>query len=358
MFLSNVYFDCFPHCIDLDNGVVGFSPNKSIPVTVEEVSALQNFLDVFTIKELSLNNWRFSDDAITKLCDLIRLSTSLTSVDSSCCNLSPEQVFTLISAFKFNSCLKTVDISNCGTNLNNLLEIFQLSLTKEVLPVIKCSPHVIDISLGYIRYEHHVTSDDLVSLLNALKSNVPIKRVECRGWKIGCLEGIICLFEILSINKSVIDLDVSTHCVDIANGVFRFSLETFTKISVQELSSLHFLLKSHICKEITFKKCQISDSGIFVLCDIIRTCYSLTSVDFSSCRLPYTSIFELINALQSNSSLKIVNLSHNDIEFNTLLVIFTQFSTHQSPPIFEVLPHSIDFSRGIIRYAKRLKTLI
>ncbi|KAL0239581.1 hypothetical protein GEMRC1_009689 [Eukaryota sp. GEM-RC1] len=352
---SVISFDCFPHCIDLDNGVVGFSPSKSIPVTVEEVSALQNLLGVFNIKELSLNNWRFSNDAITKLCDLIRLSTSLTSIDFSCCNLSPEQVFTLIGAFKSNSCLKTVNISNCGTNLNNLLEIFQLSLTEELLPNIKCSPHVIDISLGYIRYEHQVTSADLVSLLNALKSNVSIKHVDYRGWKIGCLEGIICLFEILSINKSVIDLDVSPHCLDIENGVFRFSPQTFTQISAPELSSLHCLLKSYSFKELTFEKCQISDNVISVLCDVIRTCHSLTSVGLSHCRLSSTTVLEIIEATQSNSSLIMVNLSHNDIGFNTLLAIFKQFSTHQSPLIIELLPHFIDFSRGIVRYAKKVK---
>ncbi|KAL0239875.1 hypothetical protein GEMRC1_009983 [Eukaryota sp. GEM-RC1] len=148
------------------------------------------------------------------------------------------------------------------------------------------------------------------------------------------------------------------NCIDIENGVFRFSAETFTKISAQELSSLHSLLKSYSFKELTLNKCQISDTAILVLCDIIRTYPSLTSVDFSHCRLLYISIHELINSIQSNSFFKIVNLSHNDIEFNTLLDIFKQFSPHQSPPIIEVLPHSIDFCRGIISYAKRLITLI
>ncbi|KAL0239615.1 hypothetical protein GEMRC1_009723 [Eukaryota sp. GEM-RC1] len=138
--------------------------------------------------------------------------------------------------------------------------------------------------------------------------------------------------------------------------VFLFSPETVTQISAQELSSLHSLLQSYSFKELTFKKCQFSDTGISVLCDIIRACHSLTSADFSHCRLSHTNTHDIFNALQSNSDLQMVNLSYNDIDIATLLNIFPQFAPHQSPQTITVYPHSIDFSRGVIHYAKKVKT--
>ncbi|KAL0239771.1 hypothetical protein GEMRC1_009879 [Eukaryota sp. GEM-RC1] len=314
---SVISFDCFPRCIDLDNGIVGFSPSKSIPVTVEEISALQNLLDVFNIKELSLNNWRFSSDAITKLSDLIRLSTSLTSVDFSCCNLSPEQVFTLISAFESNSCLKTVDISNCGTNLNNLLEIFQLISTEELSPKLKCFPHVIDVSLGYIRYEHHVTSDDLVSLLNALKSNVPINRVECLGLISSKFSDLLVLLEILSINTSVIDLDFSPHLLDIENGVFCFSPKKTVTLTSEEIYSLSSFLQRFRMKELSLIKCHFTNTTITNLCDLIVNNDSLISFDFSKIRISVHNISYLLETLSSKTSLRHLNLSYPILEGNS-----------------------------------------
>ncbi|KAL0239351.1 hypothetical protein GEMRC1_009459 [Eukaryota sp. GEM-RC1] len=414
---SVISFDCFPHCIDLDNGIVGFSPNKSIPVSVEEVSSLQNLLAVFNIKELSLKNWRFSNDAITKLSDLIRLSTSLTSVDFNCCNLSPEQVFTLIGAFKSNSCLKTVDISNCGTNLNNLLEIFQLSLTEELLPNIQCSPHVIDISCGCIRYEHHLTSADLVSLLNALKSSVPVKRVDYRGLNNSKFSDLLVILEILSINTSVIDFDVSPHLLDIENGVFSFSPKKTVTLTFEEIFSLSSFLQSFIMKEIHLIKCNFvnttithlcdliennnsltsfdfskirisaqhfsylleslssktsirhlnlsypilegisqstHDTIVTKLCDLIRVNNSLTYVDFSSWKFSPDHLSSLISALKANSSLTTLNVSKIDFNLANLLAIFELVSVGNNLQNLDVSPHLINLSTGVVRYEKEL----
>ncbi|KAL0239390.1 hypothetical protein GEMRC1_009498 [Eukaryota sp. GEM-RC1] len=181
-----------------------------------------------------------------------------------------------------------------------------------------------------------------------------MKRVEFSRLKNLSLGGIITSFEILSINKSVIDVDVFPHFVDIDNGAFRFSPETFTQISAQELSSLHCVCKSYSFRELTFKNCHVSNAGISELCDIIRTCHVLTSIDFSHCRLSYSSSLKFLTTIQSISCLKRVYVSNNHIEFNNLLDIFNQFSTHQSSPTIDFISHSIDFSRGIISYADKI----
>ncbi|KAL0239417.1 hypothetical protein GEMRC1_009525 [Eukaryota sp. GEM-RC1] len=353
--------DVSPHFLDVEDGIFCFSPYSFTQVFVAEVSSIQSFLERFSIKELTLQRSCIDSESIDVLCDLIRANNSLTSVDFSNMRMSEElshfsdDFYCSHSNDDSNANLKNVSICNNSIGLGNLCTIFGLNSTGKFSPNFQISPHDIDVSFGYIDYEHHVTSADLVALLNALKSNVPIKRVESRGFNNLNLGGIIALFEISSIAKSVINLDVSPHCVDINNGVFRFSPETLTKISAQELSSLHCLLKSFSFKELILKKCQISDTEISVLCDIIRTCHSLTSVDFSYCRLSYTSIHDIMITLQSNSSLKTINLSYTDIDFNSILVVYKFIVTSQSPPTIELCPHFIDLSSGVIQYAGEIK---
>ncbi|KAL0239847.1 hypothetical protein GEMRC1_009955 [Eukaryota sp. GEM-RC1] len=81
-------------------------------------------------------------------------------------------------------------------------------------------PHSIDFTLGTIHYDNLIDNDDLVSLLNALQLSVFVTRVECHGWENPSLEDLTLYLEIRSINKSVIDLDVSNDIIDLEKGVF------------------------------------------------------------------------------------------------------------------------------------------
>ncbi|KAL0239628.1 hypothetical protein GEMRC1_009736 [Eukaryota sp. GEM-RC1] len=340
-----------PYFIDTDSGIFSFSPPSCTKLIMNNISALRSL----GVKKLRIHNCSFTDDAFESFCDFIRTTTSLTSLDLSYCYISEAYFLKLIDALQSNPKLNNVNLSNHSIGFRGLLTIFDLVSAGKLTPNIQFSPHSCDFSIGAICYDSHVDTADLCTLLNALKSNVPIKRVEFSRLKNLSLGGIITSFEILSINKSVIDVDVFPHFVDIDNGAFRFSPETFTQISAQELSSLHCVCKSYSFRELTFKNCHISNAGISELCDIIRTCHVLTSVDFSHCRLSYSSSLKFITALQSISCLKKVYVSNIHIEFHNLLDIFKQFSTHQSSPTIEFFPHSIDFSRGIIRYAEKIK---
>ncbi|KAL0239536.1 hypothetical protein GEMRC1_009644 [Eukaryota sp. GEM-RC1] len=375
-----------PNCIDIENGVFRFSAETFTKISAQELSSLHSLLKSYSFKELTLNKCQISDTAILVLCDIIRTYPSLTSVDFSHCRLLYISIHELINSIQSNSFFKIVNLSHNDIEFNTLLDIFKQFSPHQSPPIIEVLPHSIDFCRGIISYAKKVNNTDLRLLLTALKSNVPIKRVECRGLKTVSFEGIVTLFEILSINKSVVDIDVSPHCIDVENGVFRFSPETFTQISVEELSSLYCLLKSCSFTELTLKKLHICDTGISILCDIIKTCHSLTSVDFSTMRLleqlsrcssdfeyshssvdvffdddssvynklTHDNFLQLFNALQSNTNLNNVNVNNLDIGFETLLTVFEQFSTHHSPPTIEVLPHSIDFSRGIISYDNKV----
>ncbi|KAL0239701.1 hypothetical protein GEMRC1_009809 [Eukaryota sp. GEM-RC1] len=386
-----VNVDISPHYIDSESGIFSFSAQVHTTIFAENVSALLSL----EIIDLRINKCTFTDEAFVLLCHLIKTSNSLTYLDLSYCRLSHVN----FNELQYNSKLTNVNLSNISIGLNGLLTVFDLVSTGQLPPNVQVSPNAFDLSFATICYESKVDTADLSALLNAVKSNIPIKCVKCHGLKTVSLEGLITLLEILSIHQSVIDLEVSPHCIDVENGTVCFLRQKFTQISAQELQSLHCLLQSCSLQKLTFKKCQISDVGMSVLCDVIRTCPSLTSVDFTHCRLFHSNILEIINAIQSNPTLKKVDLrlrtcpsltsvdfthcrlfhsnileiinaiqsnptlkkvdqiSHNDIELNTLLAILKQFSTHESPPFIEVLPHSIDFSRGIISYADKIKNI-
>ncbi|KAL0246464.1 hypothetical protein GEMRC1_007676 [Eukaryota sp. GEM-RC1] len=84
--------------------------------------------------------------------------------------------------------------------------------------VIDYSPHLIDFSTGRIDYQNMVSHDDLFSLLKALKSNLPISRVDCPGLRRGGLSMMTSLFEILHMNQSVISVDYFSNLISVSSG--------------------------------------------------------------------------------------------------------------------------------------------
>ncbi|KAL0243309.1 hypothetical protein GEMRC1_005870 [Eukaryota sp. GEM-RC1] len=115
-------------------------------------------------------------------------------------------------------------------------------------------PHFVDFSLAFIRYQNEIENQEIISLLNSLRSNLPLKRVDCLGLKSSRLAGLITLFEILSINNSVIDLDISPSFVGVDNGLFCYSPESFTQLTTDDVVSLRCFLTSFKIQELIFKK--------------------------------------------------------------------------------------------------------
>ncbi|KAL0241378.1 hypothetical protein GEMRC1_006613 [Eukaryota sp. GEM-RC1] len=286
---SLVIIDISPHLIDITNGVFCYSPANSPQIAATQVSSLKCFLECFNIKQLTLRGSCFSSKAIPGLCDLIRVNNTLTSIDFRGCLLSENDFWSIIDALQLNFCLSNVILENDFIGFSELLDVFTkillnqqkqcevdysdlillletlksdvsikrvecrglknesledlfvlfeiLSINKSLV-IIDISPHLIDIEVGSILYDSFVQHSDLISLLETLKSDVSIKRVECRGLENESLEDLLLLFEILSINKSLVIIDISPHLIDITNGVFCYSPANSPQISAAQVSSL------------------------------------------------------------------------------------------------------------------------
>ncbi|KAL0233297.1 hypothetical protein GEMRC1_012042 [Eukaryota sp. GEM-RC1] len=366
---SVISLDVSPHLIDIENGVFCFCPEKSTKITAEELSSLKSFLECFTIKELTLKGCRLSVEAFQDLCYSIKVNTSLTSVDFSYFDLYTSIPFhypeiavhlsELINSLKSYSHLKSINLSHKSIGFNHLMTIFEMISTGNLTPNVRVFPHSIDVSVGLIRYENEIKLEDLFLLLKALNSNIPIIRVECRGLKSPNLKGLIVLIEILFINKSVLDFDVSPHSIDIENGVFCFSPREFTQITTKEISSLKSLLKCYNIKELTLKRCRFSlkqfkffDFSYFELYGQ----RSIDDVNYFLRQSPSVDDFSLlINSLQSHTNLRTINLSHKSFGFDNLLTIYELISTGNLTPNIKVFPHSIDVSLGLIRFVNEIQ---
>ncbi|KAL0229177.1 hypothetical protein GEMRC1_013797 [Eukaryota sp. GEM-RC1] len=276
-------------------------------------------------------------------------------------SLNSDQLRLILQGLEMNSTIKTVSLP--PLDITCLFLIFERILTSCIIPNVQVSPHHFDFSCGLFTYENMIEHDGLTLLLNSLKSNIPIRRVDCHGFKYPNLEGLITLFEILSITNSVINLDISPHIIDVDNGLFGFSPEHSTVITTEEVASLKCLIECFGIKAVTLTGCHFTDDTITALSGLISLSTSLTSVDFSHCQLNlnldyyctsnhlFDDVFlKLINILQSNDHLKKVNLSNQALGFKTLLRIFELISTDKLTPNVSVLPNSIDFSLGSIRY--------
>ncbi|KAL0235768.1 hypothetical protein GEMRC1_002350 [Eukaryota sp. GEM-RC1] len=358
-------FEIFTYSTDYQGGVFSFSPYSSSPfcyfrssgiieITAEQVSSLKYYLNRFSIKELTLKRCGFSDDAITVLSDLIRVNNSLMSVDFSDCEFSTDGASQIINAIQSNSCLKLVNFGNNDFDLEFLFTICKLVSAGTLKATIDVSPHSFDLSRGTIHYSRAVEKADLLFLLNTLKSNFPINRVTCYGLKTKNLEVLITLFEILSINKSVIDVDVAPYLIDIENGVFCFSANKrigTTKVTSEMMTSLQSFLESSRLKKLTLRRCEYSPTLFNALCDSLKVNSSLTFIDFRYCYLLDESVSKLVAALQLNSCLKHIDLEGNDIGFQTVLTIFQRGSIGLFSAIIQKSRHSINFPLGSISCA-------
>ncbi|KAL0239685.1 hypothetical protein GEMRC1_009793 [Eukaryota sp. GEM-RC1] len=232
--------DIAHHFIDVKTGVFNFSSEVSRRITAEE-----NFF---------LRGFYFTPEALTVLCVSIRANNSLTFIDLSYIGSYKPDSDTSQNSISDHDFLKLIDALQSKSNIKNvylntnpiedklgfecLFTVFQLVSANKLTANIKFSRHSFDVSRGYIYYARYLGNRGLVVLLDALKSKAPIKRVEC--WKCGGsgLEGLVTLFEIRSINKSVLDPGISPHVIDVENGVFQYLPSNCAQINNFERS--HF----------------------------------------------------------------------------------------------------------------------
>ncbi|KAL0247962.1 hypothetical protein GEMRC1_003201 [Eukaryota sp. GEM-RC1] len=188
----------------------------------------------------------------------------------------------LLKAIKSNIPIKLVKCEGLSSaNLEGLIALYQIHSINKSLIDLDVSPHSFDISLGSIHYEGEIRNADLKSLLNALKTNVRISRVECLGLEpFFHLEGLFILFELYSLQKSIIELNIAPHCIDLENGVFAFAPKyECVSLTVEEILYLQNFLELHSIKELSLNRCRFSAKTITALCDLIRDNHVLTSIE-------------------------------------------------------------------------------
>ncbi|KAL0245969.1 hypothetical protein GEMRC1_007185 [Eukaryota sp. GEM-RC1] len=334
------------HLINISKGSFCFSPSGSIPFSVED-SSLNSLVKLPNLKELAINNCRFSPSSINVLCDLIRISDSLTSIDFGNCGLTDDCVLKLIDAVQSNPSIRNLNLNNNCQSLESLLIIFKLVSSQELTANIQISPHSIDVSTGTIEFGTEVERSDVISLFKTLRSDSLIKILKIQILNGPTLEGLVDLFEILSIKNSVIVLDISSHLINISKRSFRFSASGSISFSVED-SSLNSLVKLPNLKELTINNCRFSPSSINILCDLIRVSDSLTSIDFNNCGLTDDNVLKLINAVQSNRSIRKINLNSNSSGLFSLITLFDLISNQQLTPNIQISPHLINISTGYI----------
>ncbi|KAL0250933.1 hypothetical protein GEMRC1_000147 [Eukaryota sp. GEM-RC1] len=347
--------DVSPYLIDVKHGVYRFSPENSTQITVELLTSLMSLSKSSRIKDLTFRRCCFCDEAVSNLYDVSMLNNSMTAFDLSDCDFNYCNFSSLIIALQSNKYLKKVILSNNLIEFQGMLTVFELFVDHNSIETFHLSDHFIDFSLGIINYNNCITLTDLFSLLSALQSNVPIKRVDCRRLSDPSLEGVITLFEILSIYNLVINLDISPHFIDFENGVFCFSPKKSSQLTIEEVSSLMSLVNRCSVKKLTLNRYCFTKESFDILCDVIMANHSLTSVDLTDCVL--FDFWKFITALQVNSGLKYVTISHGGIKYNQLSTIFKLLSTQKSRSLqfLRISQRSINFVDESVQLGHRFK---
>ncbi|KAL0235751.1 hypothetical protein GEMRC1_002333 [Eukaryota sp. GEM-RC1] len=304
---SVLKFDNFDHDVDVDKGLFSFSPDNPTKTSSDDVSSLQSFLECHSIKRLVLKQCWFSNHAINTLCDLIRASCSLTSVHFT--SRHELNTLKLIDAVQANSFLQKVTFdSQSNQCFTCLLTILELVSRNKIVPNIEVFPHSIDFPSGIIRYEQYIEKADLTALSNMITSNVPIRRVYCRGLhKHDQVDDVV----LQPRTNSVEGVDESYHCIDIENCLFTFSPLASNEVNPAVVEYVQVLIECIGIKELKLRDLRFTDDVLIALCDLIEVDVQLTSIDFSDCRLCDKNFQRILTALNVNSSIVELNFSHN-----------------------------------------------
>ncbi|KAL0239740.1 hypothetical protein GEMRC1_009848 [Eukaryota sp. GEM-RC1] len=257
-----------------------------------------------------------------------------------------------------------------------------LSASNSIMSRIQLHPHYFDVLHGFLHFDNTINNCDLVHILEALKSNVRFERITCQGLRSPSMNGIITLFKILSIKRTVIELDISPSLLDIESRVFCYSPTNFVSLTRNNITSLQRFVNRFAIKVLTIKNCCFDDQSIDALSGLIRTNNSLTSINFRFPILSNTDFALLFGAILYNSSLRkvVVNScsskSHNlwtivececcnmslptkisvnqSNEFGCLVRTFGQLLARKSIDIIEMFDHSINVGCGYIRFSNTI----
>ncbi|KAL0232775.1 hypothetical protein GEMRC1_011522 [Eukaryota sp. GEM-RC1] len=305
------HVDVDPHFVDVENSVFCFSPKRCTQITDEEVSSLKYFVKSFCIKELTLSGCSFTDEAITALCDLIKDTESLTSID-----LSSLTVVKRDSHHDSDHDNSVVNNSFSCTEYSD----DERSSTQFFLP---------DWS------DKELSDDHFCKIVKALQFNSGLNNVDLSN-SISGFNTLLTVFELISLSKLPPTIDVSPHYICSEDGVLDFSPKGRSKITCQEISYMRSLMDCFSIESLVLCGCSIFDETFSHLCDLIKGNNSLTLIDLKSCCFdddtfsydPLESIFEkymdsetvvaLVNALEDNYTISLILLHSDSIDSETV----------------------------------------
>ncbi|KAL0252200.1 hypothetical protein GEMRC1_001412 [Eukaryota sp. GEM-RC1] len=288
------------------------------------------------IKELTVSNCIFAEESMVLLYDLIGINTSLTSIDFSKCGLVDDNLLRIISASQNHPSLKLINISSNDSGIKTILHIFKQFSDGNLISIIDISPDSIDFSLGILHYDNQLGDSDLISILNFLKSNVSIKRIDCLGFSTLSLQGLIDLFKICTINKTILNYGVCPHAIDVENSIFTFSPRRSTNISVDDVASLQCFLQSFSVKVLTLKNCCLPFETRVAIFKLLRINSTLTSIEFSDCDLYDDDLTELISSIGLNPSTNIRNIHLHSLSFSNQALSNLASTLRKNNPLAEV----------------------
>ncbi|KAL0239383.1 hypothetical protein GEMRC1_009491 [Eukaryota sp. GEM-RC1] len=239
----------------------------------------------------------------------------------------------LVRASQSNTPIKRVECRDCSCScLQDLITLFEILSTSSSLISVRIPPYSIDLITRSISYIDMIQSNDVSSLLTALQSKIPIKRVECRGSSLDSNDDIIRLLQIISVSKSVIFTDLHPHQVDVDKGVLLFRPYKIIQMNTTTVSALKCFFQCFIMKALTLTRFRFSNDTITSLCDLIKTNTSLTSVDFSECGLSDVALSQIIQALNIGSSaLSSINFGSNSMGVKSTLALSEALKQNSSP---------------------------
>ncbi|KAL0251412.1 hypothetical protein GEMRC1_000625 [Eukaryota sp. GEM-RC1] len=110
--------DVSPHCIDTAKGVFSFSSHGSSGICFEKVSSLSWFLNSFKIKELTLRGCHFTSEALTVLCDSLRVNNSLTFIDCSFFSMLNKSFKALADALAVNTSVTMIAFADTNMSVS------------------------------------------------------------------------------------------------------------------------------------------------------------------------------------------------------------------------------------------------
>ncbi|KAL0240089.1 hypothetical protein GEMRC1_010196 [Eukaryota sp. GEM-RC1] len=210
--------------------------------------------------------------------------------------------------------LTEVTLSNYNMGIKTLLTIFELVSTNKLTSNIDISPHLIDLSCGSICYNHDVSDDELLLLVDFLRQNRDLKSFDCGPYHIETDDDVFCLQGIRNYNK--------------------------TKVSVEVVSDLTCNL--------------IGSQGVRALADALKVNSSVSWIDLGNNSIGNEGVFAIAEALEVNSSVSTIYLSNNSIGNEGAIAIAEALKVNSSVSHVYLYNNSIG-PEGAIAIAEALK---